>query len=170
MRTLINEGFFISPSGALIPVESSHIATVVSCPAAFGLTREEIDAAYAVHGEPGYIEGKAREEILRKVLKRGWIRLRRHRNRWSVQCDRLDEQRQAQVQAWAAQILRGLGRYIEKDRYINVVLEGLSDASCSRLTVGELARSSGAKQPLKLRYSTIEEFLDGQKGGAYGQK
>ena len=79
----VNEGFFISPSGAFIPVKGSHIATVVSFPSAFGLTREKIDAAYATHGETSYIEGRAREEVLRGALKKGWIRLRRHRDRWS---------------------------------------------------------------------------------------
>ena len=160
MRTLINEGFFISPSGILIPVKGSHIATVVSFPSAFGFTKEEIDVAYAAHGESSYIEGRAREEVLRGVLKKGWIRLRRNRDRWSVQCDRLDEKTQMQVQVWAKQILRGMGGYIEEDRYIDVILEGLSDACCHRSTVGELARSSGAKKPAKLKFSTIEVYLE----------
>jgi hypothetical protein len=83
LQELSNQGFFI-------PVKGSHIATVVERPDAFGLTREQIDTVFRKHGETSYIEGKARLELLSRILADGWIRLRRGNNRWSVQSDRLD--------------------------------------------------------------------------------
>ena len=158
LQELSNQGFFISPCGHFIPVKGSHIATVVERPAAFGLTREEIDTVFAVHGETRYIEGKARHELLSRILADGWIRLRRGNNRWSVQSDRLDADTMALVQAWARQILRGMGGSIERDRYIDVDLEGLSDSKRQRTSVGDLARGSGKRATEKLVCCAIEEY------------
>jgi hypothetical protein len=159
-RVLINGGFFISPDGIFVPLKGTHIVTVVTRPKIFGLTLKEIDAAYAAHKEPTYIEGIAREEVLRTVLKKGWIRLRRHRNRWSVQADYLDERTLLLSRSWAKQILRGLGGYVERDRYFDVLLEGLSDMRQQQVTVGELAKELKSVEQIKLSYRTIEEYKE----------
>ena len=159
-RVLINEGFFISPDGILVSLKGTHIVTVVTRPKVFGLTLEEIDAAYAKHKEPTYIEGVAREEVLRTVLKKGWIRLRRHRNRWSIEADRLDEQTLLLSRSWAKQILRGLGGYVEKDRYFDVLLAGLSDMRREHVTVGELAKELKSAEKIKLSFQRIEMYAE----------
>ena len=163
LQELSNQGFFISPCGYFIPVKGSHIATVVERPAAFGLTREEIDTVFAVHGETSYIEGKARHELLSRILADGWIRLRRGKNRWSVQSDRLDADTMALVQAWARQILRGIGGWIERDRYIDVEIEGLSDGQRQRASVGDFAKGSGKRETENLVYRTIDQYGVGRR-------
>jgi hypothetical protein len=165
LHTLTNEGFFLSPSGVLIPVKGTHIATVIFCPEAFGLSREEVDAVYKAHGEIDYYEGKARDEILRSVLQRSWIRLRRHRERWSVQSDRLDELTQERVRAWAAQVLCGIGGYIEEDRYIEIVMEGVGDNCRHRASLGEWARPLVAERPMEVDYCSIEAYAEMQEDG-----
>jgi hypothetical protein len=53
-----------------------HIHFVIDNPGIFGLKREYIDAVYDSFNEPVGTEGKARIEILKRVLKGGWVRAR----------------------------------------------------------------------------------------------
>jgi len=53
-----------------------HIHFIIQNPKVFGLTLEEIEAVYKRHGENIGTEGAAREEILNRVFKEGWVRLR----------------------------------------------------------------------------------------------
>ena len=158
MNTLTDEGFFISPCGYLIPVVNTHIGTVVAYPAAFGLTIKAIDAAYKRAKERPYCEGRARDKLLTRVLKGGWIRLRRHRQRWSVQCGSLDPTAMAAMSQWAAQIRRGIGGYVEKDQYIDVALDGLGDGTQQRMTVKELASAVPSGQQ-KLKFSSMDKWV-----------
>jgi hypothetical protein len=165
LHTLTNEGFFLSPSGFLIPVKGTHIATVIFRPEVFGLSREEVNAAYKARGEAVYSEGEAREEILRSVLQRGWIRLRRHRTHWSVQSDRLDESVRERVRIWAVQVLRGIGGCIEEDRYIEVVMEGIDDGRRQQGTVEEWAGELVTGKVTKVEYCSIEAYAKMQEDG-----
>ena len=161
LQELSREGFFISPCGRFIPVKGTHIATLIAKPDAFGMTREEIEAAFAAHAETTFVEGKARQQLLRQVLRSGWISVRRSGSRWSVQVDTLDASAESRIQAWARQILKGIGGHIERDRYIDVDLEGLSDNVHQRTSVGELAKRRGKRTPARLNYSTIEDYGGG---------
>jgi len=78
--------FFISPKGDLIRVSDRHIRDVVSYPEKFGLTQNYIEDVHAKYGEKIGSEGDAREEILIKLVHKGWIRIREYYNKyWSVQ-------------------------------------------------------------------------------------
>lgn len=77
--------FWISPEGYVMPVELSHISMVIRDPEKFGLTTQDIKAAYRKHNEPVGLEGKAREELIVALLGRGWIRVREYRNYLAVQ-------------------------------------------------------------------------------------
>jgi hypothetical protein len=86
----ISVAFFLSPEGRVLHVPDTHIGTIIRDPEQFGLTMEEIEAAYLRHGERVGTEGEARQEILLKVIEKGWLRLRRYPNRgWSVTADTL---------------------------------------------------------------------------------
>ena len=135
-------GFFISPKGEIIPVETSHIRTVIKNPGLFGLSRDYIESRYTKHGEKTGTEGKAREEILRRVLKHGWIRMRRHPNRyWSVQTGRVTDEKKRFIQRWAQEILNGESGYTENDPYMAVKIMGLEDGFNQEFAVEELART-----------------------------
>jgi len=133
-------GFFISPRGEIIPVETSHIRTVIKTPDLFGVSIGYIKSKYTKLGEKTGLEGKARDEILRGVLRNGWIRLRRHTNRyWSVQTGTVTEERIGFVRRWAREILTGICGYREDDPYMVVKMEGLEDGLVLESTVEELA-------------------------------
>lgn len=69
--------WWISPEAEIVSVQTStHISEIISFPEKFGLTREEIEETYQKHGERLGLEGKAREEIMQKVMSQGWIRAR----------------------------------------------------------------------------------------------
>ena len=61
--------------------KGTHIGYICSHLQSFGLTKEDIEEVYSKYNEPVETEGKARDEILKKVLKDGWIRVRK---RWGV--------------------------------------------------------------------------------------
>ncbi len=133
-------GFFISPKGEIIPVDTSHMRTVIKNPEVFGLSRDYIESTYTKLGEKTGLEGKARDEILRRILRNGWMRLRRHTNRyWSVQTGTVTDEKKRFIQMWAREILIGKGGYRETDPYMPVKIEGLEDGLRHESNVQELA-------------------------------
>jgi hypothetical protein len=85
---MIDNSYFISPDGVLMPVDSRHINTVMEYPEKFGLTKEYIDDIYKKYDEKFGLEGKAREEILVDLVHKNWIRIRLYNNKsrvfWSI--------------------------------------------------------------------------------------
>jgi len=81
------DAYWISPWGEILPLASDehHIQIVVQNPEKFGLTYEEIKSIYERHGELELLEkdgakfeGKAREEIMKKLIFDNWIRIRHY--------------------------------------------------------------------------------------------
>jgi hypothetical protein len=71
-------------------VDEKHIRFILDNPEIFGLTKEELLDIYKKHNEKIGLEGKAREEIIKKVSKNGWIRVRHYskpNNYWTIQVD-----------------------------------------------------------------------------------
>jgi hypothetical protein len=98
-------------------------------------------SAFKKHSEKTGTEGNAREQILRGVLRHGWIRLRRHANRyWSIQTGRVTDEKKSFIRRWARKILSGEAGYTENDSYMAVKIMGLEDGFGQEFTVGELAR------------------------------
>lgn len=62
------EAYFISPAGVIIGVPSTHIALVIEMPALYGVSSDFVHERYTSHGEAMGVEGRARIEILQKVL------------------------------------------------------------------------------------------------------
>jgi hypothetical protein len=117
---------FISPVGENSFVQSSHINTVINNPGLFGLTLKEIQKKYDDYSEPLGIEGKAREELLKQIIRTGWIRLRRYTNRqWSVTVDKYSGSNKHHVRAWATEIMSGQLGQTEADAYMPVVITQL---------------------------------------------
>ena len=112
--------FFISPDGLLIRVPQNHIGTVINDPGRFGLTMNDIQTVYERHGEPMGIEGEARKEILLKIIKDGWIRIRRYRNYWSVTVENLTPASQGLLQDWAEKMHTGIDGFKEPDKHTPV--------------------------------------------------
>lgn len=133
--------FFLSQTGDLIHVPLNHISTVIADPQRFGLTREEIENVYKDYGERVGVEGKARREILLRIIADGWIRIRRYPNRrWSVTANNLTPAVQKLLQGWAGKMLSGINGFREADRYMPVNVSTLEGDS--RSTIGDLAEGT----------------------------
>lgn len=85
----MEQAYWIDPEGKIAKVDSRHIHAITEKPAAFGLTKAFIDKVHKKHKEPIGSEGNAREEIMVKLMNRGWIRIRyvRQGDMWTVQLD-----------------------------------------------------------------------------------
>ncbi|MBI5805806.1 hypothetical protein HZA73_07150 [candidate division TA06 bacterium] len=106
------EAYWISPRGRIIPVTGqvvTHIRAVIKNPARFGLSREAILEAYKRHREPLGLEGKARQEIMAGLLRKGWIRLRYvpRGQYFTVQARTMARPRLLHLRAWAQKVTDG---------------------------------------------------------------
>lgn len=69
--------FWISPQGHDLELRGlKHIQVICSRPAWFGLTEWELKKRFEVYNEPFGFEGNAREEIIRELYPKGFIRAR----------------------------------------------------------------------------------------------
>lgn len=68
--------YWISPKGNIMEVDSRHIHSIIAHPELFGMTRAQIMAAYRKRGEHLGQEGNAREDIMVRLIRKGWIRVR----------------------------------------------------------------------------------------------
>lgn len=135
-------GMFISPGGEILLNKGSHIQTVICEPEKFGLTVDEINAEYCKYKEPVGMEGKARGVLLKKILRNGWIRLRRYPNRqWSVTVYKLDRQALNYLKIWSVTILEGLKGVSEADPFMPVVITKLQTRQEKITTVKALGKN-----------------------------
>lgn len=104
------EAYFIAPSGDIISVDQMHIDDVLKHPDKFRMTKEEIKEIYQKHNEPIGLEGKAREEILSRLIEQGWTRIRHNQTNdtFTIQINRLDKRRKEHIWSFALQALEGL--------------------------------------------------------------
>jgi len=65
-------------TGEAIYCPRKHIDVILDYPEIFGFTKDELWAIYDKYGERFRLEGKAREEILKKAIDKGWIRVRKY--------------------------------------------------------------------------------------------
>ncbi|WP_052464299.1 hypothetical protein [Geoalkalibacter subterraneus] len=135
-------GMFISPEGQICTVQTSHIDAVIKSPVTFGLTSEEIQKQYDKYSEPLGLEGKAREVLLRRIIKNGWIRLRRYPNRqWSITVNHYSDRNRELITDWAIRITKGYLGVKEEDLYMPAVVTQLGGASPVIKTIEEMCHS-----------------------------
>ena len=126
---LLNAAYWISPVGKIIRVDDRHISSIIREPELFGLSREEIEAIYAKHNERMGHEGKAREEIIRSIIAKGYIRIRLYAKQgfWSINVNKLNNRNKDLIQQWAEEVIKDGG-----DRYNLVNILTLDDLFISR--------------------------------------
>ena len=74
----------------LYPIYSTHIRAVLDYPQLFETDKESLLQEFRKHQEKIGFEGKARREIIEKLLSDGWVRIRHYRGKndyWSLQFD-----------------------------------------------------------------------------------
>jgi hypothetical protein len=132
------EGYWIKGNDITDMTTNSHISDVIYHPEKFGITKEEIENAYKKYGEKLQTEGKAREELIRKVSEKGWIRVRHYTGRkdyWSIQFDVYNKRKKdlANFLHWALYEKKVLHRNSEvilggyKDGYSKTYVENIAE-------------------------------------------
>jgi hypothetical protein len=74
------EAYWISPDGKVTPVENKHISAILADPEYFGFGADEVRDAFDKYHEKYGWEGKAREEIMKSLFAKGWVRVRRKKD------------------------------------------------------------------------------------------
>jgi hypothetical protein len=99
--------WWISPQGKILPIGQgdTHIRKVIDNPAAFGYTTERIEDIYHSYGEAVGIEKQAREEIIRDILSKGWIRIRKSGFCYSFQLSDLSAAAKDYIFDWATRMV-----------------------------------------------------------------
>jgi len=144
--------YWITPKSELVPVLLNHIQSVISCPSKFGYTKQKIVRTYKKYNEKIGTEGRAREEIIRDLVCKGWIRLRRYTNSyWSVTASKLTQNNKKALTNWASKMLKsGIHGIKEIDKYMPVKIVLVKDGrEFSNLTILDVARGKLLAKPTK---------------------
>lgn len=160
--------YWISPTGRIMDTNGEyHIKSVVDYPHKFGLSDEYINDLYAKYGETPPSEGKAREEIILNLARKGWIRIRVYLSRQgsyvSVTMNDLNDRAKDSLYKWANKQMKYDGA--KGDKYLPVKL-GLSTSgsSNSKYNVLELSQDAlmmeSSGYPDLVEVSSLEEFED----------
>jgi hypothetical protein len=162
MMAVNSEGFWISPEGDIIKV-SRHIDTIVKDPEIFGFTKEQLEDEFKKQNEPFGSEGNARENIIKEVYRRGWIRVREYFGRGgesiSIQTGRVGDKQLDMITQFAEkysnhEIPGMLGKYAE----VNVLdLYGFSETH----SISEIAQYALYKTANKMEHLITCRYLDG---------
>lgn len=153
--------YWLTPSGKIIKPELRHISTVIKYPKKFGETEETIAATYEKYQEQisSTVEGKAREEILLRIINRGFVRIRkggtRRNEHWSIQVYKLNSKLQDAIWQWANRITND---GTADDKYADVVIHqfGRGD-KMTRTSLNKIASGVGIKESIVENRRVLEE-------------
>jgi len=136
--------YWVTPKGEILEPKSYHIGSVIDAPKKFGYTKEKLQKIYDKYDErmSAGLEGRAREEIMTNLLKKGFIRIRRRiRDGYTVQIDRLTPKVEDNLWQWANYELK---RAIS--RYDNVNIYTLKDGKVIKTNLDKIASGSQIKE------------------------
>lgn len=113
---------------------------VIDNPEKFGLTKEKIKETFDAYGEPLHHEGRAREDIIKRLVRKKWIRIRKWPNKfYTVQFFHKSMIKMEYIEEWAKQMITsGVSGFKELDPYFPVVLSDLGRYN-EEFTISELA-------------------------------
>jgi hypothetical protein len=132
--------FWVLNDGTIVKPDSRHILAVASCPAAFGETEASLQETFSRYGQShkSNYEGKAREEVLMRVIGRNHIRIRKNQHKrgqhWSFQLYELTLERAGKMAQWAAYITP-----FTEDKYGDVIIHQFCSGAKTRTSLEQLA-------------------------------
>jgi hypothetical protein len=158
--------YWINPKGQLQRPKTRHIASVIEEPEWFGETEESIKKTFDKYGEPvsTTVEGKAREDILLRVIKRGYARIRLNKTRrnqsYSVQIDRLTPKIEDTLFVWAnIQSKDAMDKYADVNVY--ELGRGSGSGKLTRTSLDRIASGAGVKESVSSRITDLSvEMLE----------
>lgn len=145
------EAYWISPSGKIIPTETTHIMSIFNNPKTYGLDMVTIVKTYRKYNEPLGIEGRAREEIMTDLMKNGWIRVRHVGNKgWYFEIIRLSEKLKGNILDFVSKGLHD--GFITKNTNVSIgQLNGvMSSSTASDLIGGDLKLENSMSKKISL--------------------
>lgn len=152
-----NAAFWISPKGQVLGFSAQkHIDSILKEPKKFGFTQKYIDNTYDKYNEPKGVEGKAREELIMTAIKKGFIRIRKYRNKyWSINVYDWNTKTKNTVISWAVDMVEA-----QDDPYMPVKVDSFKGVPPRNIiTLRELAGLLDEK--IKLIYvKSINEFME----------
>ncbi len=132
-------GYWISPAGTITTVRC-HITAVFENPEDFGFTQEELAGIYDRHEEKYKANGKARDEILEACISRGWIKVQRFKDVWTINTVNLDAKNERVITKFVQTMLSsGKDGVREYDPYMPVVISDEKGDTLLRSTMGDVA-------------------------------
>jgi hypothetical protein len=135
--------YWISPRGEVLPVATNHIDIVIKHPEKFGLTTKKIEDVYDRYEERMGSEGDAREEIILELLNKGFIRIRRYKNQYSLNIGKMSKKVKDILYDWANKLInKGINGMKEKDVYMPIKILGFKDHFSRSLTIKEVAEDA----------------------------
>ncbi len=118
--------YWITPNYLVLPVTTSHIEMVIDYPMIFAIDAEYIQTVYDGYKEPLRCEGGARAEIIKELVKKGYIRLRRYQKKreyWSANIREADATTLDTLREFFWAMVQGRFGYREKDLYAEVKID-----------------------------------------------
>ena len=135
--------YWISPRGEVLPVATSHIDVIIKHPEKFGLTRAKIEDIYDRYNEKMGTEGTAREVIIIDLLKKGYIRIRRYKNSYSLNVGKMSKKVKDILYDWANKLLNtGIAGMKERDKYMPINIQGFIDHANISVTIKDVAEDA----------------------------
>lgn len=152
----LSVAYWVNPYGQILelPVQN-HISAIISQPEKFGLTKGYVEQLYKSFGEPVGVEGKAREQIIRDLVAKGFIRIRLYPQFWSVTVNRLDSKTKKALSNWAevARENKQAGKYADV-RIVELATDKMHKFEIGDIYYGFMESASGSLEWV----STLSEF------------
>lgn len=153
------EGYWIAPSGEIITIKGTHIDEIIENPNKFFLTRDKIEDVYRLHKEPLGLEGKAREEIMTDIIKRGWLRVRfmPKADSFTIQLSKLNKKAKENIFTFATKAMAGIGgdKY---NKYVDVKVIDLTGNPLATMNLDQLSKDELYKHSKTAKVITIKEY------------
>lgn len=131
------KGYWVKGS-KIYPV-SVHIDYIISHPSAFNTSKDKLKELYKKYKEPFGLEGKARNEIIIKAMKDGWLRVRHNKGRndfWSIQCDNY-KKRKSLIKSFVKKMFLD-----EINQYDDLVITGIEDKYYERISADKFFKEN----------------------------
>ena len=129
------DAYWVSPSGELLSVKSTHIDMVIKNPKVFGITHAYIKEVYKKYRETVGLEGKARDEIVEGLINKRWMRIRYDRSQdyYIVGFKYFGEKQIDYLKEWGMGILASGEQYATKIVHINDMNDVLETCTVKQL-------------------------------------
>lgn len=143
-------------SGVGVIVSIRHIITILKNPEKFGETAITCKATFDLHGEQmqSNVEGLSRNDIVFRVLGRGFVRIRNNGKKysqfWSIQAFRFTRPMHMVLWRWAIYVSKQAGR----DRFCDVVINEIGRGNSKIITSLDIIAAG---------HFIVDDFVEGNE-------